>query len=76
MEKIVGTRQYGKNCWNQAIWKKLLEPGKMEKKGDPGNMKKIERTTGNFGSPHFFHIKYERTLPFSHICPFLATVLG
>ena len=67
MEKIVGTRQYGKNCWNQAIWKK---------KGDPGNMKKIERTPGNFGSPHFFHIKYERTLPFSHICPFLATVLG
>ena len=35
MEKIVGTRQYGKNCWNQATWKK---------KGDPGNMKKIERS--------------------------------
>ena len=25
--------QDGKNCWNQAIWKKLLEPGNMEKKG-------------------------------------------
>ena len=53
MEKIVGTRQYGKNCWNQARWKK---------KGDPGNMKKDRESHGKFWFSPFFHIKYERTI--------------